>query len=322
MSAVPSFSRIPSVGVVVVTYRARELLPHCLPPLFASPLRPRVLVVNSGSDDGTVELARDMGAETWVVPRESFNHGTTREAARRRLDTEIVVMMTPDARPTSPAFLELLVAPIAAGRAAVAYARQLPAADADPIARYGRLFAFPETSELRSAADWPARGSAVHFCSNACAAWSQAALDAIGGFRSTLVSEETIATVELLERGHRIAYVAEATVVHSHPSSLIGDFRRQFDIGMTRRLHASLLLAHGRDERRGLRYLKGLTGHLLRHRPGMLPYAWLHTALRYAGYRLGMVGPLLPEGWKRRLSGQDFFWLRPPGGRAAAGLPA
>ncbi len=312
----------PSVGVVIVTYRAREQLGRCLPPLLASPLGPRVLVVNSSSSDGTVERARELGAETWVVPRTAFNHGATREAARRRLATDIVVMMTPDAHATSPAFLERLIAPIAAGRAAVSYARQRAAADADPIARFGRAFAFPESGEIRSAADWRDRGSAVHFCSNACAAWSQAALDEIGGFRPTLVSEETIAVVELLERGHRIAYVAEAEVVHSHPTSLLGDFRRQFDIGLTRRLFARQLLAHGADEQRGLLYLRELTAYLRREAPGLLPYAWLHTALRYAGYRLGRMGPRLPEGWRRRLSSQDFFWLEPPARRLAAGLPA
>ncbi len=320
VAARPSVS--PSIGVVIVTYRARHLLPGCLPPLLASPLRPRVLVVDSGSRDGTVALARELGAETWEIPRESFNHGHTREAARKRLGTEIVVMMSPDVRPTSARVLERLVAPVAEGRAAVAYARQLAAPDADPVARYGRAFSFPERSEIRSAADWPRLGSATHFCSNACAAWSQAALDAVGGFPPTLVSEETVAAVRLLERGQRIAYVAEATVIHSHPASLLGDFRRQFDIGMTRRLHADLLLTHGSDERRGLAYLSGLTAHLLRHHPAWLPYGLLHTALRYAGYRLGTLGPFLPEALRRRLSGQDFFWLRPPARRLAAGLPA
>jgi rhamnosyltransferase len=52
-----------SVGVAVVTHRAREHLARCLPPLLASPLRPRVLVVNSSSGDGTVEEARRLGAE-------------------------------------------------------------------------------------------------------------------------------------------------------------------------------------------------------------------------------------------------------------------
>ena len=46
----------PTVGVAVITYKAVPLLPTCLPHLLASPLRPTVLVVNSSSNDGTVEL--------------------------------------------------------------------------------------------------------------------------------------------------------------------------------------------------------------------------------------------------------------------------
>ena len=57
-------SSAPSIGVVVITYKARDQLRHC-PPLLASPLRPRVMVVNSSSADGTVEEARRLGPRSW-----------------------------------------------------------------------------------------------------------------------------------------------------------------------------------------------------------------------------------------------------------------
>ena len=296
------------VGVVVITHRARELLPACLGPVLASPLRPRVLVVNSSSGDGTVERARELGCETWVVPRSAFNHGLTREAARHRIACDIVVMMTPDVRPCGPAFLERLTAPVARGEAAVAYARQRPRPEADVIERIGRAFAFGPKSALRSLADYPRWGTATHYCSNACAAWSQAALDAVGGFPETLVSEETVVAVRLLEAGFRIAYVAEAEVVHSHPTRLLADFRRQFDVGYARALHRRELLSRGRDEERGRRYLAMLITSLLRERPGLVPYAIAHTALRYLGYRLGLVGHRLPVPVCRLLSAQDYYW--------------
>lgn len=300
--------RQPTVGVVVITYRARAMLARCLAPVLASPLRPRVLVVNSSSADGTVELARELGAETWVIPRASFNHGLTREAARRRLGTDIVVMLTPDAFARSADFLERLVEPIADGRAAIAYGRQVAAEDADLAARFGRAFCYPERSELRSAADAARLGSAVHFCSNACAAWSNHALDRIGGFKATLVSEETIAVCELLQAGERIAYVAEAVVEHSHPTRLVDSFRRQFDVGWTRETWRHLLLARGADERRGLAYARGLFRAVLTEAPLLLPWALLDTAIRLAGYRCGRLAAHLPTGFARHLSGQDFFW--------------
>jgi len=301
-----------SIGAVIVTHRARELLAGCVAPLSASPLSPRILVVNSSSGDGTVEKAAELGCETWTIPRTSFNHGRTREFARRRLGTAITVMLTPDAHASSPDFLERLTAPIRHGEAAVAYGRQMARHSADPIEEFNREFNYPARSHLRSIEDWPRYGAYTHFCSNSCAAWSSAALDEIGGFPPTLVSEETIATAALLERGHRIAYVAEARVRHSHASGVGTDFRRQYDVGYARRIYRHLLLARQRDEARGLAYTKQLLAHLGRQQPTLLPYAMLHTAARFAGYRLGMAaaaaGTRLPRWINARLSSQDYYW--------------
>jgi rhamnosyltransferase len=298
----------PSVGVVVVTHRARAHLVRCLPPLFRSRLRPRVLVVNSSSGDGTVELAQSLGAETLVVPRPAFNHGLTRELARHRVGTAVVVMLTPDAYPRHDDFVERLTAPIRAGDAAVAYGRQVAREGAGLLERVGRAFSYPEASHSRSLADWPQYGSYTHFCSNACAAWSNTALDAIGGFKPTLVSEETIATAELLARGHKIAYVAEAVVEHSHGQSLAGSFRRQFDVGYTRRLYDWLLLARERDEVRGRRFAAEVLRQARREAPASLPRVTAHLAAAWLGYRAGLMGPLLPRALARRLSAQDYYW--------------
>ena len=296
------------VGVVIVTHRAKSLLAGCIGPLNASPLRPRILVVNSSANDGTVEAAEALGAETWVIPRRAFNHGGTRELARRRLATPITVMLTPDAHATDPGFLERLTAPLRRGEAALAYGRQLPRQGADPIEAFDRAFNYPPLSHSRTLADWRRYGAYTHFCSNSCAAWRASALDEIGGFPSTLVSEETIAAAALLERGHRIAYVAEATVRHSHGTDVLGDFRRQYDTGYARRAYRHLLLAREPDEARGLLYTRRLFAHLAAEAPALLPYAMLLTAARYAGYRLGMAGARLPRRLNAVFSGQDYYW--------------
>lgn len=299
-----------STGVVIVTHRARSLLDGCIAPLQASRLRPRILVVNSSSHDGTVERAQELGAETWTIPRDAFNHGRTRELARQRLGTAITVMLTPDAHACGRDFLERLTAPLREGSAAVAYGRQVPREGADPIEDFNRDFNYPAQSHVRSLADWPRYGAYTHFCSNSCAAWLSTALDEIGGFPETLVSEETIATARLLERGHKIAYVAEARVRHSHGSGIIADFRRQYDIGYARAAHRELLLGRERDEARGVAYARRLLAHLAATAPGHLPFALLDTAARYAGYRLGMVGARLPRRLNALFSGQDYYWRR------------
>ncbi len=297
-----------SLGIAVITHRAISHLPRCLPPLLDSHAPPRVLVVNSSSGDGTVELAQKMGAEVLVVPRNEFNHGTTRELARHVLGTDIVVMMTPDAKPQGPELLANLVRPIVQGAASVAYARQVPHDGAKFFEAFPRSFNYPEESENRSIEDVKRIGPAAFFCSNVCAAWSNSALDEIGGFSPTLSLEDVIATARLLHAGHRIAYCADAVVAHSHRYSLSQEFRRHFDTGYVRAQQRRLLFTDGGDERRGATFGTEMMSRLLRERPWLVPYGVAHLVTKYAGYRVGFHGHRLPHRVKRSFSGQDYYW--------------
>ena len=75
-----------SVGVIIPTYQAAKDLPFCLPPLLSSPLKPRILVIDSSSTDSTVQIAQEMGVETIIIPKSEFNHGKTREKGRKFLN--------------------------------------------------------------------------------------------------------------------------------------------------------------------------------------------------------------------------------------------
>ena len=205
-----------SIGVAVITYKDARHLEKCLPPLLKSPLKPKVLVFDSSSNDGTPELAKKLGAEVLVVPRTEMNHGAARELCRKKLKTDIVVMMTPDAYAADSQMLTKLIEPIVSGKAAVSYARQIANAGANIISRFGRQFNFPDKSNIRSIKDTSTYGVYTAFCSDACTAWLNKALDEIGGFRWVLSGEDAVAAAMLLRKGYKIAYVAEAVVEHSH----------------------------------------------------------------------------------------------------------
>jgi rhamnosyltransferase len=297
-----------SVGVAIITHRAKTHLPHCLPLVLASSLAPRVLVVNSSSNDGTVELAKDMGAEVLVIPRKEFNHGLTRERARKELATEIVVFMTPDAYPISEKLLGFLVKPLVEGKASLAYARQVPRDGGGFLEAATRRFSYPETSHVRSIQDFPKYGAYTYFFSDACSAYLNSALDEVGGFPNVLVLEDTIVAAKLLRRGHRIAYVAEAIVKHSHPSRLIDEFRRYFDTGYSRRMYSEVFEAPERAERLGSRFVRALLGELYQTAPWLMPYALLCCGVRFFGFEAGRFAYRLPRGVCRLLSAQDVYW--------------
>lgn len=279
----------PSIGILMPTRQGAHHLPYSLPPLLASPLHPRVLVIDSSSTDGTPHLARTLGAEVIVIPLEEFNHGTTRERGRRYLNTEIIIMITQDAYVASPHTLVQLVEPLLREQASIAYARQLPHVGASPLAVFARTFNYPDYSHIRRWRDFSIYGTYTFFCSNACAAYCSAALDEIGGFPATPFGEDAIVTAQLLRRHHAIAYVSEAHVYHSHDYTLREEFQRHFLMALGREPYRKLLGTGKEESKRGKTYLKELLLTLSKSAPFLIPYALLQTAVKWLGYRLGQI---------------------------------
>jgi rhamnosyltransferase len=296
-----------SVGIVIPTFQAAKHLPYCLPPLLNSPLKPRVLVIDSSSKDDTVTLARSMGAETLVIPQKEFNHGTTREKGRQYLRTPIVMMLTQDAYAVSSEIVESLIQPLVENQASIAYARQLPHQNASFFAAFARDFNYPAKSHIRSLADISTYGVYTFFCSNSCAAYLNHALDEIGGFPPVLFGEDTVVVAQLLHRQHRIAYVAEAQVYHSHEYTLKQEFCRHFDMGLARQINRDLLTLSGcSDSQRGKAYVQALLKKLWQTSPSLIPYALLQTLAKWSGYRLGQMSLNASHQWKKFFSGQKF----------------
>lgn len=297
-----------SVGVAVITHCAKKHLPFCLPPLLNSSLNPKVLVVNSSSNDGTVELAKEMGAETLIIDRLKFNHGTTRELARHQLNTDIVVMITPDAYFISNDEMGKLIDPIVNKKASCAYARQIPHDGASFFESFPRRFNYPEKSHIRSFGDMDKYGAYTFFCSNSCAAYLNEALSSIGGFEWTLMGEDTVAVAKLLSRGHSIAYVAESIVKHSHRYTLKQEFQRHFDIGLARSQYDPSVFGAISDTRRGYEYLMQMFKTLFITKPYLIPYGLLQTSIKYFAYLLGKKFHSAPSSVNKMMSSQDFYW--------------
>lgn len=298
----------PSIGCAVLTYNAKHHLPHCLIPILLSPLKPKVLVVDSSSNDGTAEEAQHLGAQTIVIPKASFNHGTTREFARKHLATDIVCLFTQDAYLTSHQSLEALIDPIVNRRASIAYARQLPHDGATFFEAFARTYNYPSKSHIRSIDDLNIYGIFTYFCSNSCAAYCNSALDSIGGFDNVLLGEDTVATAKLLKKGHKIAYVAEATVRHSHGYTLWQEFSRNFDIGYARKDYGELLQSNGGDKKRGKEYVLALMSQLCKESPHLIPYGFAHVLAKWSGYKIGSHAHSAPLWVKRLLSSHKAYW--------------
>lgn len=299
----------PSWVVCIPTLNAGSHWPQSLARLTSNTQSSRLVVVDSASNDKTVQQARLAGADIWKIRRSDFDHGATRDWALRHLHYDIVVFMTQDAIPAESDSVARLVAAFDDPNVGAAFGRQLPHSDATPIAAHARLFNYPTKPRVVSQADIPRLGIKTAFLSNSFAAYRREALIGVGGFpNKVILGEDMIAGARLLQAGWKLAYCADAKVKHSHNYSLSEEFRRYFDIGVMHARERWLIELLGKAESEGGCFLRSELRYLWRQAPTQLPQALLRNALKYLGYRLGRAEHHLAPALKRRCSMHRLYW--------------
>ncbi|PLX87098.1 MAG: rhamnosyltransferase [Desulfuromonas sp.] len=270
----------------------------------------RFLVIDSSSDDATVELLEAAGCELHRIARDQFNHGGTRRLASELCaEADLVVFMTQDAHLADRHALQRLVDSFGDPRVGAAYGRQLPRPTANAIEAHARLFNYPEHSRVKSQSDIPQLHIKAAFISNSFAAYRLQSLREVGGFpESCLVSEDTLVAAKMLQAGWNIAYCAEACVYHSHHHTFTQEFQRYFDIGAFHHRQPWILEQFGAVEGEGGRFVRSELKYLWQHAPGLIPSAALRTLIKYLGFRAGLLEMHLPLQVKRAFSMQSAFW--------------
>jgi rhamnosyltransferase len=225
---------------------------------------------------------------------------------------EILVYMTQDAHLLTPDSVAELIRPFQDPSIGAAYGRQLPRPDAGALERHARAFNYPDQSAVRSLDDAPRLGIRATFLSNSFSAYRRSALLAVGGFPAdTIMAEDTLVAAKLLLAGWKTAYVAEATVLHSHPYTIVEEFKRYFDTGVYHIREPWLLQRFGTASGEGKRFVLSELRSLCPSNIHLMPVAALRTLSKYLGYQLGRREASIPLSLKRRLSLHKRFWDTP-----------
>jgi GT2 family glycosyltransferase len=210
----------PEVTVLVVTWRARDLLEHGLRALREQTVAHRVLVVDNASTDGTAALLRDF-PEARVL-RMDRNRGFAGGVAAglAAVDTAFVALLNDDAVPT-PGWLQALL-DAATGAAAVTSRLLLPAGTVNNAGVVLRVDGYGADRALGEVDGPPYdRPVEVFGFSGGAALLRVGALRAVGGFpeRFFLYYEDTDTSWRLRLAGHRVVYAPAAAACHAHSAS-------------------------------------------------------------------------------------------------------
>lgn len=197
-------------SVVIRTFNEAKRLPDLLGGLKdqkTDGLDVETIVVDSGSTDATVAIARDAGARVLTIDKERFTFGRSLNLGFEAARGDFLVAVSGHCHPVDGHWLQELTRPLADQRAVYAYGRQI----GHGVSHFSELQVlkkyFPERSAI------PQDG---FFVNNANAAllrnvWSQYRFnEELSGLEDMELGKR------LVNDGHKIAYVAEACVYHVH----------------------------------------------------------------------------------------------------------
>jgi rhamnosyltransferase len=302
---------IPTISVIIPTLNGEKWLDTLLFSLKEQTLLPtEILLVDSGSSDGTLSIARRHGVRIHEIEGKNFDHGGTRTLAAGLVSGDILVYMTQDAIPETKDALQLLVQPLSEERIAATYGRQLPAKGANIFSEHLRLFNYPAQSEIRCWQDKNTFGFKTIFISNSFAAYRRDVLAAHGFFPSKLLfGEDTLTVAKLVENGYCVAYVSEARVWHSHNYSIAQDFKRYFDIGVFHVNQKRQLMKFGGPGGAGRKYVLSELAMLAgRKKYSLLPESVVRNLGKYIAYNMGKRYKVFPRWFTKRLSMNSNWW--------------
>lgn len=293
------------ISVVLPVLNGERYLKEVLAALEAE-VGAEILVIDSGSRDRSVEIARSAGAEVVEVAPEEFGHGRTRNLGAELTKGELICFLTQDATPVEgwlDAYREAFrVDP----RVGAAFGPHLPRPGTSPmIARelteFFARFSPDGAPVVQHAGDDP-------FLSNVNACYARECWSEIR-FRDIAYAEDQAFGRDVLAAGWTKVYHPSAAVLHSHDYGPIEFMRRYFDE------YRGLRETTGHVERLGVRsLLRGVHTEVSADRRWMKENGangrvarWtarsaLHHTSRRLVAALGSRAPHLPKAVQRTIS--------------------
>lgn len=323
---------VPRASVLIPVKNGGALLGEVLDAVLAqsTPWPFEVIVVDSGSRDGSVECARQRGVRVEVIPAAEFGHGRTRNYLASLSRGDFLVFITQDARPADAHWLRHLVegcnsAPDVAGafgpHRAHPGARHVTERElTEHFAGFGSVLSRVQLEDRERFDREVGYRQWLHFFSNNNSCLRRSVWEKLP-FPDVMFAEDQTWMLSAIKAGYAKAFVPEAAVYHSHDFGVWETLQRNFDEAssfqrdfgydmqrsLARALASAVLLA-----RRDARWLR---------QAGVRGWSWLkHSAYmagielaRTLGQFLGTRHQSLPA-WLLRVISRDQALQR---GRAA-----
>lgn len=213
-----------SCSIVIRAYNEEDHIRKLLMGILAQSSRDvEIILVDSGSTDNTIAIAKEFPVYIVHIQPEDFSFGYSLNQGIQECKNELIVIASAHVYPVYPDWLESLLKPFDDPRVALTYGKQ-------------RGTESSQFSEHQIFRQWFPDGNPVAqvhpFCNNANAAirrslWEKNLYD------ETLPGLEDLDwAYRMMNQGYMIQYVPDAEIVHVHRETPMGIYRRYLREGM------------------------------------------------------------------------------------------
>ncbi len=226
------------ISIIIPTYNGGQVFSKCLEMIGQQDYGGEIqlIILDSGSTDGTIELAERAGALIKKIDKSAFHHANTRNEAVLLADFEHIVFTVQDAVPCSKSWLSELERSLCETDVAAVYTDQIPHDDATAYARFeiesisrarGREQKIQQVESLEAFNEMP-YDVAYRTISldNVCAIYRRGLLINTP-FPEVDFAEDMAWALQNMLLGHKVLYNPNIRVKHSHNRSPEYAFNRQ-----------------------------------------------------------------------------------------------
>jgi glycosyltransferase involved in cell wall biosynthesis len=234
----------PAISIIIRTFNEEKFLKKTLTKVFAQKESDKeVIVIDSGSTDGTVDIARSFPARVYAIRKEDFSYGSALNLGAKLARGEIVVNLSAHAIPDGDDWLKNLVAPLDDPETAGVHGRELPIEGHAGLFERKILFDAYGDNEIVRKSD--------PFFSNANSAIPKKLLGKFPFDETLGWAEDQLWASKVQEAGYKTVYTPDAPVRHSHNLDMRGNFDRA--LAYYRMLFATVYNGRGNEIRSSYR---------------------------------------------------------------------
>lgn len=268
-----------------------------------------IIVVDSGSTDGTTLLISNYSIKLIEIAPTSFSHGGARNIGADNAEGEILVYLTQDAVPADERWLTNLTNAFNEPDVAAVFGRQIPNEDASPFERFFLQYVYPDYRIVKDSVNLRNCTLQDIFFSNVNSAIRRSEWQ-VNRFRDDIImSEDQAWAKDILMKHKKIIYEPAAAVYHSHKYNIRRAVMRNFDSGLS--LKDITSASFKRNFLYEARYIKSAAHHFFKNNLyGYLMLFPFYEFFRLAGFLAGRYSRYLPLWLKRALSENKAYWRK------------